>query len=129
MAKKNVNKKLTIDYSSGDIVYIPDIGEMGKVIGRSYKKKDYYIVELDEGNIEFFTDKELEKTSPENEYNMGLYEGEKYGICIRNEIIADIKGFAEERSRDYAEGYLQAALAEMTNISDDINIVLDNEEE
>jgi hypothetical protein len=129
MSKKNIGNKPTLNYSAGDMVYIPDIAEIGRIIGRSFTKKDYYVIELNQGGIELFTPKELEKTSAEGEYNKGLYEGEKYGNCIVNELTVDVQAFAEERSRDYAEGYLHSVVARLTNISDNIDLILQEQEE
>jgi hypothetical protein len=132
MPKNNKNQKLNkpvVNFQHGDQVMYTDSGIRGTVIGLSVTEKDTYIIELSNGTLETSDRNNIELVDFVREYDDGVKEGKKYADCIREEVLVDIRGFATDRSHDYAQGYLNSIIEGLSDFPDLVADILEDEEE
>jgi hypothetical protein len=129
MSKKIKNSKPVVNFQHGDQVMYSDLGIRSTVIGKSVTEKGVYVLELSNGTLETASGDELELVDFIREYDDGIKEGKKYADTIREEVLVDVRGFAMERSHDYAQGYLNSVIEGLSDFPDLIADVLEDEEE
>lgn len=132
MPKKNKNINNNVPeqkkFQHGDLVNYKSINIRSTVIGESVTEKDTYILELSDGTLETAHRDELEFVDFIREYDDGYKEGQSYAASIRAEILTDLRNFSDERSMDYAAGYLEGLNEEVFNLPSVLQDILDEEE-
>ena len=127
--KKVEQQKLEKNFQHGDNVMYSSIGIRSTVIGKSVTEKGVYILELSDGTLETAHGSELEFVYFVREYDDGVKQGEADAKNMREEIISEARHFANERSHDYAQGYLTSVIEGLADIPDLISDILEDEEE
>lgn len=116
------------NFQHGDLVRYKSINIRSTVIGKSVTEKDTYILELSDGTLETAHRDELEFVDFIREYDDGRKEGQSYAASIRAEILTDLRSFSQERSMDYAAGYLEGLNEELFDLPNVLQDLLDEEE-
>jgi hypothetical protein len=129
MSKKNRIRigKIAETFNIGDTVRYIDSGELATIVGLSRKYKNNYIIEYHETEITRFEDTAtvsadmIQIFDAKAEHDRGYKEGIGYADLLLAEIIGNLKQFAQEHSRDFAEGYLKAVNAEVFNLGSNLD--------